>query len=125
MRSIRAMLGPDAVLLNTEACTLESLVIDWQLAFLYVADIAGDLNFGASGWLHWNHVLLSGSMFPFWYGGPNHDNTTHFGALHCVALRVARRGRGAVGGRGGRAERRAARRGAARRAGARLAQQRV
>ncbi len=27
----------------------------------------------------WNTLLLSGTKYPESYGGPNHDNTTHFG----------------------------------------------
>lgn len=76
---VRALLGADAVLLNTEACYLESLVYDWRVGELYAADILGDLNFGASGWLQWNMVLLMGDKYPQWLGGPNHDGTTHFG----------------------------------------------
>ena len=48
--AIRALLGPDAILLNTEACYLESLIYDWRVSELYAADIMGDLNFGANGW---------------------------------------------------------------------------
>ena len=91
--AIRQIIGPDALLLNTEACYLSSLTIGWQVGTLYMAgplkplklmcfcfaDIIGDLNFGANGWCNWNAVLLSGDKFPYYYGGPNHDNTTHFG----------------------------------------------
>jgi glucosylceramidase len=77
--TIRGLLGPDAVLLNTEACYLEKLVYDWRVGELYAADIIGDLNFGASGWLQWNMVLLTGDRFPQYEGGPNHDGTRTFG----------------------------------------------
>ncbi len=47
--AIRAQLGPDAPFLGTEACFLSSLTLDWRAAALYMADIVGDLNFGAQG----------------------------------------------------------------------------
>jgi hypothetical protein len=31
------------------------------------------------GWMYWNQALLTGSKYPWAYGGPNHDNTTTFG----------------------------------------------
>ena len=77
--AIRALLGPDPILLNTEACYLESLTYDWRVGELYAADIFGDLNFGANGWLSWNVVLLIGNKYPQYYGGPNHDFTRSFG----------------------------------------------
>ena len=77
--AIRALLGPDAVLLNTEACYLEELVYGWRIGELYAADIIGDLNAGASGWLQWNMVLLTGDKYPNFRGGPNHDGTRSFG----------------------------------------------
>jgi len=58
---------------------LQELVYPWAIGELYAVDILGDLVFGAAGWMNWNTVLLSGTMFPWWRGGPNHDNTTNFG----------------------------------------------
>jgi glucosylceramidase len=66
-------------MLNTEACFLSQLDITWRVGALYMADIAGGINFGLNGWMNWNHVLLSGDMYPAWLGGPNHDHTTDFG----------------------------------------------
>ena len=107
--AIRTLLGPDAVLLNTEACYLEQLVYDWRVGELYAADVSlraraptnapartlslsccvlpsphcsqiiGDLNFGVNGWLQWNVVLLTGDKYPEYLGGPNHDFTRSFG----------------------------------------------
>lgn len=79
VRAIRAMLGPDMPLFNSESCYLSSLVTDWRLSELYAADIFGDLNFGANGWMQWNHALLTGDKYPQWLGGPNHDGTRQFG----------------------------------------------
>ena len=73
-------LNPDKFILGTEACFLESLTFDFEnTGFLYAADIIGDLNHWVTGWVAWNSVLLEGTMFPESLGGPNHDNTTHFG----------------------------------------------
>ena len=73
-------LAPNKPIINTEACFLESLTYDWEnTGFLYAVDIIGDLTHWVSGWLNWNTVLLAGDRFPESYGGPNHDNTTHFG----------------------------------------------
>lgn len=72
-------LSPTRFILNTEACVLEELVDGWGLAWLYAADILGDLNHHVSGWVYWNSALLTGDKYPFWRGGPNHDNTTKFG----------------------------------------------
>jgi hypothetical protein len=72
-------LNPNLPLLNTEACFLESLTTNWDVGFFYAVDIIGDLRHWVGGWLGWNSVLLSGDKFPESYGGPNHDNTTHFG----------------------------------------------
>ena len=67
-------------ILATEACFLESLTFNWQdTGFLYAADIIGDLRHHVVGWTAWNSVLLAGDKYPESYGGPNHDNTTHFG----------------------------------------------
>ena len=63
--AIRTLLGPDAVLLNTEACFLEQLIYDWRVSELYAADILGDLNFGVNGWAQWNLVLLTGDKCVF------------------------------------------------------------
>jgi len=73
-------LNPAKFILATEACFLESLTFDFATTgFLYVADIIGDLSHWVSGWVAWNSVLLAGDKYPESYGGPNHDNTTHFG----------------------------------------------
>jgi glucosylceramidase len=76
--AIRA-LAPSKFILNTEACYLQSLVLDWRVSALYMADIIGGLNAGLNGWVAWNHLLLTGDKFPWARGGPNHDNTTSFG----------------------------------------------
>lgn len=52
---------------------------DWKVATLYMVDIIGDLNSWTNGWMYWNQALLTGSKYPWAYGGPNHDNTTTFG----------------------------------------------
>ena len=67
--SIRELLGPDAPFLSTESCYLQSLVIDWRIGELYMADIFGSLNFGLNGWMAWNLVLLTGDRYPQWLGG--------------------------------------------------------
>ena len=72
-------LAPSKFILNTEACTLTGLVQDWRVATLYMVDIVGDLNSWTNGWMYWNSALLTGSKYPWAYGGPNHDNTTTFG----------------------------------------------
>jgi hypothetical protein len=72
-------LHPERPILNTEACTLNSLTQGWQTAVLYMVDIIADLNHWVSAWCFWNHVLLTGSQYPWARGGPNHDNTTDFG----------------------------------------------
>ena len=72
-------LTPNKFILSTEACFLDSLAIDWTTGFLYIADIVGSLRHYVSGWVFWNSALLTGDMFPESIGGPNHDNTTHFG----------------------------------------------
>ena len=73
-------LAPSKFLLSTEACFLDALEFDFEnTGFLYAVDIIADLNHWVSGWVAWNTVLLSGTMYPESRGGPNHDNTTHFG----------------------------------------------
>ena len=72
-------LAPGKPLLGTEACFLESLIYNWDVGMLYAVDIIGDLAHHVGGWLAWNAVLLTGTKFPESEGGPNHDNTTHFG----------------------------------------------
>ena len=69
-------LRPDRFMLGTEACYLNSFTFPWRIGELYIADIFGDLNHWVSGWLQWNTVLLSGTMYPQYYGGPNHDGST-------------------------------------------------
>jgi glucosylceramidase len=74
------LLAPSKPIINTEACYLDSLTYDWNnTGFLYAVDIIGDLTHWVSGWVNWNTVLLAGDRFPESFGGPNHDNTTHFG----------------------------------------------
>lgn len=72
-------LTPTKFILSTEACFLDSLETDWTIGFLYIADIVGSLRHWVGGWVFWNSVLLMGDRFPESLGGPNHDNTTHFG----------------------------------------------
>lgn len=72
-------LSPNKFVLATEACFLDSLEVDWTIGFLYAADVVGSLRHWVSGWVFWNSVLLTGDRFPESRGGPNHDNTTHFG----------------------------------------------
>ena len=65
---IHAVSPPGALILNTEACVLEQLDDGWGLAWLYAADIIGDLNHHVNGWLAWNSVLLTGDKYPYWEG---------------------------------------------------------
>lgn len=74
-----AALDPSKFMLGTEACVLEALEYGWGIGELYAADILGDLNHGVAGWVQWNAALLIGDRYPYWRGGPNHDNTTSFG----------------------------------------------
>ena len=64
-------LNPALPMINTEACFLDSLTMDWDLGLFYALDIIGDLSHWVGGWLGWNAVLLSGDRFPESYGGPN------------------------------------------------------
>ena len=74
-----AALDETKFILGTEACVLEALVYGWNIGELYAVDIIGDINFGMVGWTQWNAALLIGDKYPFWRGGPNHDNTSSFG----------------------------------------------
>jgi glucosylceramidase len=77
LAAIRQLLGPDAPFLNTESCYLQSLVIDWRIGELYMADIFGSLNFGLGGWMGWNLVLLTGDRYPQWLGGWSRVASAH------------------------------------------------
>jgi glucosylceramidase len=68
-------LNPALPILNTEACWLAGLEIDWNRSALYMADIWGGLNHHLNGWVFWNSALLTGDMYPSKKGGPNHDGS--------------------------------------------------
>jgi len=46
-------LAPTKPMLNTEACYLDSLVTNWKINALYMADIIGGMNHWLNGWGTW------------------------------------------------------------------------
>lgn len=84
MNAIHA-LNTSRLIIATEACWIQALVEDWQVAELYALDIAADINAWAVGWVEWNVVLhyntqgrTGRGVLP---GGPNHVNVGYGSAL--------------------------------------------
>lgn len=85
--------GKPRFMLNTEACDLSNLYLNWTRGELLAVDMLGDLNHGVGGYVEWNHVLHSGYPSSI-EGGPNHDGTRDFG--NSGVLRVEADGSAAI-----------------------------